>query len=195
MTRTTSWAKYILPQFKMVPKNASRDEFHFAYTKLLSTLFPWNTDYCIFPRVPGSHQSASFHQFWYEVQFNQKPVFLLDLRRPGDLRYSLKRHEADYQIRKRMEALRDECPLPVLHAVSAFGTRLRFYKMHHNQSIEPLIPAHPERVTETASRNCWDSDILEKEGEKRIKSVVKEINRAHATLCESHQLETPSVPT
>ncbi|KAH9023585.1 hypothetical protein EDB83DRAFT_2508217 [Lactarius deliciosus] len=192
---TTSWAKYILPYFKIVPKNASRAEFHIAYTGLLYTLFPWDANYCIFPHVPGPHQSASFHQFWYEVQFNEKPVFLLDLRRPGDLRYSLKRHEADYQIRTRMKALREECPLPVLHAVSAFGTRLCFYKMHHNQPIEPLIPAHPERVTDTASRNCWDSDILEKEGEKRIKSVGKEIKQACATLSESHQLETPSIPT
>ncbi|KAH9055427.1 hypothetical protein EDB87DRAFT_1795029 [Lactarius vividus] len=58
--------------------------------------------------------------------------------------------------------------------------------MHHNQPIEPLIPAHPECVTDTAPQNCWDSDILEKSGEKRIKSVIKEIKQACAALSESH---------
>ncbi|KAH9170962.1 hypothetical protein EDB89DRAFT_1852952 [Lactarius sanguifluus] len=184
------WAKPILYEFKMIPKKPSIPDFYIFYDKILYTLYPANTDFTIFPRyVPGP---PPLHRFYNEVKFDNKNdlklVFLLDLKRPGDLRYSLKRHAADQQIRKHLKALRDECPLPVLHAVSAFGTKLRFYKMHHNQLIEPLIPAHPDHVTDTASQNCWNSDILEKEGEKRIKSVVKEIKQACATLrvSESH---------
>ena len=91
----------------MVPKNPSRAEFHGPYNKLLYTLFPPDTDYTVFPRcVPGLHDSAPL-RFWYEVLFgDNKPVFLLELKRPGDLRYSFKRHEADRQIQQRMKELR-----------------------------------------------------------------------------------------
>jgi len=81
------WAREILRQFQMVPKNPSRGEFRGPYNKLLCTLFPVDTDYAVsFRYVPGPHASAGLRRFWYEVQFgDNKPVFILELRRPGDL--------------------------------------------------------------------------------------------------------------
>jgi hypothetical protein len=70
----------------------------------------------------------------------------------------------------------DYSPLPVLHAVSAFGTRLCFYKMCRDQPIEPrFIPVRPELRfdTSTTPQERWDCDILEDEGEMRFKSVVE----------------------
>ncbi|KAH8993449.1 hypothetical protein EDB92DRAFT_406064 [Lactarius akahatsu] len=107
--------------------------------------------------------------------------FFWNSRQPGDLRYSLKRREADQEIQESMEVLRGESPLPVLHTVSAFGTGLCFYKMHHDQPIERLdspIPSHPKGATGTVPQECWATDILEKEGEERFKSVVEEIKEA-----------------
>lgn len=173
------WAKTILSQFQMISKNPSRAEFHGPYNKILYSLFPADTDFTVFPRFVPDRDSAPLRRFGYEVQFDDRPVFLLELKRPGDLRYNLKRREADQEIRESMEALRGECPLPVLHAVSAFGTGLCFYKMHHNQPIERLdspIPAHPKRAA--VPQECWAIDILEKEGEERFKSVVEEIKAA-----------------
>ncbi|KAH9023589.1 hypothetical protein EDB83DRAFT_2297762 [Lactarius deliciosus] len=120
------WAKPILYEFKMIPKKPSIPDFYIFYDKILYTLYPANTDFTIFPRyVPGP---PPLRRFYNEVKFDNKNdlklVFLLDLKQPGDLRYNLKRHAADQQIRKHLKALRDECPLPVLHAVSAFGTKL-----------------------------------------------------------------------
>ena len=201
------WARQILSQFQMVLKNPSRAEFSGPYNKLLCTLFPVDTDYTVAPRyVPGPHKSAPLGRFWYEVLFgDNKPVFVLELKRPGDLRYSFKRHEADQQIRQRMKELRrwssslivwhstnclnpkDEFPLPVIHAVSAFGTRLCFYRMSHNQPIEPPpgpILAHTKHRgrKSTAPQERWDCDILEEEGAERFKSVVEEIKQACASL-------------
>ncbi|KAH9023583.1 hypothetical protein EDB83DRAFT_1989775 [Lactarius deliciosus] len=174
------WAKTILSQFQMVSKNPSRAEFHGPYNKLLYSLFPADTDFTVFPHFVPDRGSAPLRRFFYEVQFDDRPVFLLELKRPGDLRYSFKRREADQQIRESMEALRDECPLPV-HAVSAFGTGLCFYKMYHNQPIERTdspIPAPPKRATGTVPQECWAFDILEKEGEEKFKSVVEEVKEA-----------------
>src|SRR6266852_5794330 len=65
-------------------------------------------------------------------------------------------------------------PLPVLHAVSTFGTRLCFYKVCRDQPIEPRpIPVRPELRfdTDTTPQERWDCDILEDKGEMRFKSV------------------------
>jgi hypothetical protein len=75
--------------------------------------------------------------------------------------------------------------MPVLHAVSAFGARLCFYKMCRDQPIEPrYIPVRPELRfdTDTTPQERWDSDILEDEGEMRFKNVVEEIKQACAAL-------------
>jgi hypothetical protein len=79
------------------------------------------------------------------------------------------------------------CSLPVLHGVSAFGTRLSFYKMHQeDQAVHPPLIYEPEsvslRVTGRAPQERWDCDILKEDGEKRFKSMVEEIKQACAAL-------------
>ncbi|KAH9032631.1 hypothetical protein EDB84DRAFT_133019 [Lactarius hengduanensis] len=100
------WAKTILSQFQMVSKNPSRAEFHGPYNKILYSLFPADTDFTVFPRFVPDRDSAPLRRFGYEVRLDDRPVFLLELKRPGDLRYSLKRREADQEIRESMEVLR-----------------------------------------------------------------------------------------
>ena len=75
-----------------------------------------------------------------------------------------------------------ECPLPEVHAVSAFGTRLSFWKADHDQVIKPSLPslvAHPEATTtDMVPQKFWDCDILGEEGlNKGFKSLVKKIKR------------------
>jgi hypothetical protein len=78
-----------------------------------------------------------------------------------------------------------DCPLPVLHGVSAFGTKFCFYRMHRDQTIQPslssFIPLHPG-WTRAAPQERWDCDIFEEEGEKRFKSMVEEIKQACAAF-------------
>ena len=70
------------------------------------------------------------------------------------------------------------CPLPVLHAVSALGTRIRFHKISYGGVGSRRIPAHPE-ATDT---EFWDCDIFEDEGEQKFLGVVDEIKQACAAL-------------
>jgi hypothetical protein len=72
--------------------------------------------------------------------------------------------------------------LPVLHGVSAMGTRLCFYKLIDNKIDPPAIRADLNRVTDTAPEERWDCDILELEGERRFRAVVEETKEACAKL-------------
>jgi hypothetical protein len=58
--------------------------------------------------------------------------------------------------------------------------------MHRDQPIQPPFIPNPEssvyHLEGTASQERWDCDILEEEGEKRLKSMVEEIKQACATL-------------
>lgn len=63
------------------------------------------------------------------------------------------------------------------------GTRLCFYHVLKDGTIEPpLIPAHPERMTDTALRDRWDCDILKEEGAERFQALVEEIKQRCAAL-------------
>ncbi|KZT08512.1 uncharacterized protein LAESUDRAFT_724020 [Laetiporus sulphureus 93-53] len=177
------WPAKVVRQFEKVPANPSEADFHGPYNKLLYTLFPPDTDFMVdFQYVRGPWEAADL-VFMFEVVFEDKPVFILELKPPGHLRYPSMRKAADRQIRSRIRDLCDNCPLPVLHAVSAFGTRLCFYRKPQGRAMEPpSIAADPELETDTAPRERWDCDILEEEGARRFQAVVEEIKQACAAL-------------
>jgi len=58
---------------------------------------------------------------------------------------------------------------PFLYGVSAFGTQLRYYKRDAHGFVGP-----PCRSWDV-SQKCWDTDVLEKQGEKKFKHMAKEI--------------------
>lgn len=60
------------------------------------------------------------------------------------------------------------------------GTRLCFYHLDTTDvaaDIIPLdnIPRHPTKVNDTAPVERWDCDILDAEGEARLRAVVDSI--------------------
>jgi hypothetical protein len=78
-----------------------------------------------------------------------------------------------------------ECPLPELHAVSAFGARLCFFRVDHNQSIQPsFVRTHSEGTTDLALQKYWECDFRQEEGEKRFKTIAEEIKQACVALSE-----------
>lgn len=200
------WTSKILRQFRQIPYNPSEADFRGPYNKLLYSLFPGDTDYTVFPRYePGSYESPTA-RFLFDILYDDKPVFILEHRAPQYFQCGSERDDADLKLRQRIEYLRRksssifgaywqyqlpstpiaECPLPVFHAVSAFGTRLCFYRMHHDQEIQPPFICDSEsatlRVTGLVPQNGWDCDILKEEGEKRFKSTIEEIKQACAAL-------------
>jgi hypothetical protein len=104
------WTNKIIRSFQTVPINPSETDFHGPYNKLLNTLFPSDTDYTVVPHyVPGSVESLD-PIFRYEVLFENKlenkTVFMLDLKSPGQLCYISRREEADRHIRRQLGDLK-----------------------------------------------------------------------------------------
>ena len=78
----------------------------------------------------------------------------------------------------------DACPLPVLHGVSAFGTKLCFYSITKAGLVLPeSIPApSPRYVIDTVPVDRWKYDILEDEGEAELRRIVQVITTECAQL-------------
>ena len=73
--------------------------------------------------------------------------------------------------------------MPTLHAVRAIGTRLCFYRcdtVEEGRIIRPLMI--PLGGVDAAPVTRWDYDILDDDGEARLRAVVDEIKRACSSL-------------
>ena len=148
-----------------------------------------NTDYTVDPHyVPGSVESIDTI-FWYDnfvTSLNvrkQTGIFDVDVGSEGLVHIVgfFGGGRTDHSILNSTEY----SPMPVLHAVSAFGTTLCFYKMCRDQPSEARpIPVRPELRfdMDATPQERWDINILEDEGKMIFESVVKEIKQAYSSL-------------
>src|SRR6266404_679504 len=100
------WASRIIRPFQMVPVNPSVANFLGPYNKLLCTLFPVDTKFIVWPRLVPNTREEPAPRFLHEVRFEDKPVFVLELRHPGAFQFLSKCHDADQDIRDEIEDLK-----------------------------------------------------------------------------------------
>ena len=102
------WPADILRQFDIAHAVDPELEnvWHAPYNKLLNTLFPVDTAFTVIPNFQeiGSTKSVDFI-VTFEIYLENRPVFLLELKRKKDLPLTSKRVEADIQLRGRLENL------------------------------------------------------------------------------------------
>ena len=67
-------------------------------------------------------------------------MLVVELRDLAVIKYISTRAEADDQIRRRIFDLAENCPLDILHAVSALGTRLCFYNLDVKSRAAKIDP-------------------------------------------------------
>ncbi|KAJ7636206.1 hypothetical protein FB45DRAFT_788406 [Roridomyces roridus] len=131
MASSSPWPKTIIHPFRGIPAETGRDtDFYGPYNKLLYHLFPADTNFIVFPgSYPPRHSSIANTPAGVEftVLYNNSPVLLLQLSAPDLLRWPSARADVDTAARRRLRDLAPLCPLPKLYAVTAFGTKLRFY--------------------------------------------------------------------
>jgi hypothetical protein len=98
--------KKVIRQFQTIPPNPIESDFHGAYNKLLYTLFPPDTDFTVVPQYlkPASLKSSDYI-VTFEIFLEDKPVFILQLKKPADLDLISSRQAADVQIRERLRDL------------------------------------------------------------------------------------------
>ncbi|KAI9566198.1 hypothetical protein HD554DRAFT_2194495 [Boletus coccyginus] len=180
------WPAEVVRQFQTSSPNADEGDFLGPYNKVLNILFPPDTDFTIVPQyLKPDFVGLSGYIFSFEIFFKNWPVFILQLKRPGTLKYQSSRAIADEVIRARVADSADDRPVPILHAVSAFGTRLSFYHLDTANAaagiiILPMrtIPPRPPGLNDTAPMERWDCDVLEEEGEMKLRAVVDSIKAA-----------------
>ncbi|KAF8197756.1 hypothetical protein K438DRAFT_1584923 [Mycena galopus ATCC 62051] len=184
---TDPWPKNILHPFATVPPAPYDVDFYGPYNKLLYHLFPADTNFLVspgrYPCPPRRSCSSDAAAVEFTVLYNDMPVLLLQVKAPDTLRWPSAREDAVAENRRRLRDLRPLCPLPKLYAVSAFGTKLRFYaanKSVNNDSAgggvdPPPSPSDGRGFGGAIPLNRWNSDVLEEEGANLLKQAVVEI--------------------
>ncbi|KAJ7629399.1 hypothetical protein DFH06DRAFT_1141027 [Mycena polygramma] len=184
-----AWPDSVVRRFAAVPPNPRENDLYGPWNKLLSHIFPPSSEFTVAPQsylIPTSNGATSL-ALKYEVLHNDIPVLVVEIKPPGSLRLPSARKEADNLIRSRLRDLSVDCPLPKLHAVSAFGTKVAFYQQAKGyQMMPPGISPDANFVTDTAPLRWWDCDVLEDEGRRRFRALVTEIEEA----CKASGLES-----
>ena len=80
--------------------------FHGPYNKLLNTLFPVDTDFTVIPNfqeiINSTNGVADYYFVTFEIFLENRPVFVLELKREKDFSVRSKRKAADDQLRGRL---------------------------------------------------------------------------------------------
>ena len=100
------WPVKVQRQFE-IARTAGNDALgnvlHAPYNKLLNTLFPVDTDFVVIPNFQevGTTKGADY-LVTFEIYLENRPVFVLELKREKDFSVRSKRTAADDQLRQRL---------------------------------------------------------------------------------------------
>ncbi|KAI0327010.1 hypothetical protein GY45DRAFT_1328132 [Cubamyces sp. BRFM 1775] len=179
-TNAGPWPEIVMRSFFIAGSTSATSEkpFYGSWNRLLNTLFPPDTIFEVVPQFPPvtSRESIDFVVLLL-IYVEATPVFVVMIKPPADFRFISKRQEADDQLRRRLVDIGPDMKIPVLYGVSAFGSKIAFYKYDKAaKRIEPRsITPEPGMVADTAPREWWAYDILEEEGAKKFREVVEEV--------------------
>jgi len=173
--------------FEIAKPEGTKDEsrFYGPYNALLNYLFPFEQDFIVVPQYkrPQQCRSVDFTTIFI-VSRNEHPVFFMEIKPSNHIQQISTRKDADKQMREEIGTIFDGVNIDTLYGISALGTRLCLYTVQRGSGdIEPeAIIDNPVRVTDTAPVGRWNIDILDPEGEKRVREVVAHINAMCAGL-------------
>jgi len=172
------WSRTIIDRFKAIPANPRENDFYAPYNKLLNTVFPVDSDFTVAPQsypLPTSRDSIDF-VIEYVVLLQNMPVYILEIKEPSKIHFLSSRQEADKQIRTRLRDLREQCKLDIFYGTSAYGTQFCVYQSDKHNLISPLrIVEDPELLVDTAPKERWAYDVLQKSGYEKLMQVFNYI--------------------
>ncbi|KAG8963101.1 hypothetical protein FRC00_007714 [Tulasnella sp. 408] len=175
------WPNQVLRQFELVAPNAEGSAYLGPWNKLLYTLFsPEENDFTVVPNFQeSSTRDGLYLSFSLDVYLDDKPFLLVDInKRPSNLRYISKREEADIQMRRRLHDFIGDCPISTLYGISAFGTKVCFYKLDTAEGSvidPPFIPRDLGGATDGVPESQWSEDVLDSGMEDELCGVLREI--------------------
>lgn len=180
LTTVAVWSTKILNAFEAAradpDANTKEAVWHGAYNKLLNTVFPVDTDYTVEPQyiTEGTGRDSTDFVFVVTMYLKRHPVFFLELKAPGKFALTSDRSRSDRQMRQRVLDWEKVLEIPELYGVSAYGTRLAFYKYTKApRFLAPKrIPSDPDMFNDTAPEDWWSCELTEQEGFERFMAVV-----------------------
>jgi len=178
------WPTYLLNFFEAIQspgekhRIAEESLYNGVYNALLSYLFPPTERYIVTPKPmqPPADWSTD-PGVVFIVEKASQPVFFLEVKPPAYYAHRSCRAVADEQMRAQFLELADAVKLPVLHGVSALGTRLCFYSFQSdtNMLTPPRVLKDLGSMKDVAPPTRWDVDLLSEEGEAKMRQVVDEV--------------------
>lgn len=156
---------------------AEDNGLHAAYNKLLHHLFPPESDFEINPQWATPKADTDLVMVFF-VTLRSSVVLILEIRPPGDRCYSSKRVTAEKQLRDWFLDTHSQIQIPVLHAISAFGTKIAFFQYHKDtRRVIPtcVLVEDPDALSDAAPLHWWDNELLQQAGANKFREVVAEV--------------------
>lgn len=178
---TTIWTDHIDARFHEVPNNPLEKDYYPPWNKLLNFLFPPDSPFTVAPRSYPVRdlQSLDFYVEYHILRENVV-IFVQEIKCGPRLDQLGARQEADDQLRRRLLERTEQCPLPTLRAVSAFGTHMCFYEAQHVEGGIAILPrrihnTNPDIYEDVAPRSRWNYDVMQLPGAQELRDVVQTI--------------------
>lgn len=107
------------------------------------------------------------------------PVLFIEVKPPTYIVPPNARKQAEKQIRARFGSFAHLVRIPKLYGISAMGRQVAYYTYDRaSGAVEPAaLPADPNRVTDTAPVERWDTNIMQEEGRTKFLAMVEEIKK------------------
>jgi len=181
------WPPKIIRSFEIAEPGGVKDEsrFYGPYNTLLTYLFPFEQDFTVIPQYKRPQQSRSVDfTTIFIVSRDEHPVFFMEIKPSSHIEWISTRADADKQMRERIKTIFDSVKIDTLYG-SALGTGLCVYKTQRESGdIEPQeIVENPRRVTDNAPLERWNINLLDAEGERRVREIVAHINEMCPEVC------------
>ncbi|KAF8885689.1 hypothetical protein CPB84DRAFT_124313 [Gymnopilus junonius] len=172
------WDEFIALQFELVNSSTTDDcEYSGPFNTLMLNLFPPASHYQVVPLPKRLHDSNEFSLF-YIIKKGTTPIFFLQVKTAVAINCPALRKEADEQMRDMFLEFASSClAIPRLYGVSAMGTRVSVYEYtpSNRRLTPPRILPQLDVVTDVAPSERWQYDIMEPQGEAKLKELVAEI--------------------
>ena len=94
------WSHNIINRFNSIPDNPWENDFYAPYNKLLSILFPADSQYTVAPQANPYNNSRDSVDFIIEfhVLYDDVPIFVVEVKASSAFIWPSKREEADVQM-------------------------------------------------------------------------------------------------
>lgn len=158
------WLDSVVKRFERIPTNAIENDYYAPFNKLLNTEFDTRSKYTVAPQsfpIPSSYKSIDFY-IEYQIQLEDKPVLIIEIKAEKNIKSLSSRKEADYQMRSRLTDMYEECPLDNLYGISFFGTYYSTYYLDKNDMViyPDAINDSIHKVIDTAPLANWNKNIM-----------------------------------